>query len=146
MSALTADAADSDKDNRISVLEAFRYATRSVAGEFESKQQLRTEHAMLDDNGDGEGAQKPEPRGLTGDGSLAARTHLASPIDLNDASNIRTQALLRLEVDARRLVDAIEALKRRKPYLVSDIYLQRLESLLLELALNRRSVKRRSNP
>src|SRR5690606_37660771 len=60
------DVADVDKDGRVSVLEAFEYATRKTARFYESQNRLRTEHALLDDNGDGKGSQEPDPR--AGDG------------------------------------------------------------------------------
>jgi len=53
---------------------------------------------------------------------------------------------LALEVDARTIVDRIESLKRRKRELPETEYVGRLESLLVELALNRRALRERSSP
>ena len=64
------DGADADKDSRISMLEAFGYALREVQREYEGDNQLLTEHAVLDDNGDREGSR--EMNDLEGDGALAA--------------------------------------------------------------------------
>ncbi|NIR28756.1 MAG: hypothetical protein GWN84_05450 [Gammaproteobacteria bacterium] len=135
--ALAEDAADSDKDRRVSMLEAFRYATAEVARAFETERRLRTEHAMLDDDGDGAGSRDPGTGG--GDGSLAARVHLAAPAHRPDTAAGREA--LALEIEARRLVDRIEALKREKRTMESADYLQRLESLFIELALNRRAYR-----
>ena len=57
--ALTSEAADADKNKRISVLEAFNYAKTEVARAYERQGLLSTEHALLDDNGDKEGSQTP---------------------------------------------------------------------------------------
>jgi hypothetical protein len=66
--------ADSDKDGRISLLEAFVYARREVAREYEASKLLQPEHARLDDDGDGEGSDAPGPDAA--DGRLAARLSL----------------------------------------------------------------------
>jgi hypothetical protein len=63
---LTSDAADADKNKRVSVLEAFNYAKAEVARAYESKGLLSTEHALLDDNGDKEGSQAPGRAGKDG--------------------------------------------------------------------------------
>ena len=57
--ALTSEAADADKNRRVSVLEAFNYAKAEVARAYEREGLLATEHALLDDNGDKEGSQTP---------------------------------------------------------------------------------------
>ena len=67
--AFAEDGADVDKDSRVSMLEAFSYALREVQRQYESANLLMTEHAVLDDNGDGEGSRElDEPEG---DGALA---------------------------------------------------------------------------
>lgn len=135
--ALADDAADTDKDGRISLLEAFRYADHETARAFEAEHLLRTEHAMLDDDGDGHGSRDPGRE--RGDGHLAARVHLRAPA--HPAGTPAGREALALEVAARRLVDRIEALKQDKRNLAPDHYQQRLESLLIELALNRRAYR-----
>ena len=54
--AFTGDKADTDKDERVSVLEAFTYARREVERFYEKGRRLLTEHAVLDDDGDGVGS------------------------------------------------------------------------------------------
>ena len=61
--AFSSDAADADKNKRISMLEAFLYAKAEVARAYEREGLLATEHAMLDDNGDKTGSQTPSPTG-----------------------------------------------------------------------------------
>lgn len=131
--AFAENAADLDKDKRVSLLEAFRFASREVSRSFEVEGRIRTEHAMLDDNGDGAGSR--DPGGDGGDGHLAARVHLQAADAVTDSE------ALALQIQARRLVDRVEELKRKKPSLESTDYLERLEALLVELALNRRAYR-----
>jgi len=48
--ALASDESDGDKDGRVSVLEAFAYATREVGKVYESSGRMQTEHARLSDS------------------------------------------------------------------------------------------------
>ena len=66
--------ADQDRDRRVSMLEAFTYARSRVVQSYEAEGLLMTEHALLDDNGDGQGSEEPDP--LSGDAAdgLVART------------------------------------------------------------------------
>jgi hypothetical protein len=134
--AFAENAADLDKDKRVSLLEAFRYASREVARSFEVEGRIRTEHAVLDDDGDGAGSRDPGAGG--GGGMLAARLHLHAPDAADTAAGGEALAL---QIEARRLVDRIEEVKRRKRSLESADYFDRLEALLVELALNRRAYR-----
>ena len=49
--ALAKDVADVDKDGRVSLLEAFRYATVETKRVYENATKLQTEHAQFDDMG-----------------------------------------------------------------------------------------------
>ena len=68
--------ADTDKDGRVSVLEAFTWARARIADSYNRDGQLLTEHAVLDDNGDGKGADAPGQPG--GDGALARTLFLSA--------------------------------------------------------------------
>ena len=57
--AFTSAEADQDKNQRVTMLEAFRFAKAGVTRAYEQEGLLATEHAMLDDNGDREGSQDP---------------------------------------------------------------------------------------
>lgn len=141
--------ADADRDGRVSLLEAFQFAVREVTREYADKRQILTEHAMLEDNADGEGARKPQADGAADaaqrdrrparkvDGAVAAHFFLASAVRRKDISAAR----LKLEDEARNLVAQISALRRRKAAMHPSDYLQQLETLLVELALNRRQVR-----
>ena len=128
-------AADADKDGRVSLLEAFRFATGEVARQYRLEQQLVTEHALLEDDGDGRGSREPSPD--TGDGVLAAQFHLA----LARGEQSESPVALALERDARDLVAQIAALRRQRVALAPERYERALEELLLVLARNRRALR-----
>ena len=135
--ALVENSADLNKDKQVSVLEAFQFANREIARSFQVEGRIRTEHALLDDNGDREGSRDPEAQ--SGDGMLAARVFLRPADDtLNVSAGVE---VLALQIQARRLVDRIESVKRKKRTLEPDDYLEQLETLLVELALNRRAYR-----
>ena len=53
--ALRDSTADTDKNEIISALEAFKYADQKTAKYYETQKRLSTEHAILEDTGKGEG-------------------------------------------------------------------------------------------
>ncbi len=70
------------KDGKVSILELFRQVGAEVQARFEADKRVPTEHALLDDNGDGSGAEKPLAEGEkddkpSADGRQAARTFLS---------------------------------------------------------------------
>jgi hypothetical protein len=136
VTALTDPAADGDKNGRISVLEAFNYATKSVADWYKQKNQLASEHALLDDNGDGTGHEEAKD----GDGNLAKTTYLDSkPVEqAGDDAELR-----RLLGERERLEQAVEKLKARKADMKSEEYERELERLLVELAEINQSIRAR---
>jgi hypothetical protein len=73
---------DDDKDGKVSVLELYRHVQAEVAALFEADSRVPTEHALLDDNGDGQGTEEPvlpgekKDKKPTADGALAAKTFL----------------------------------------------------------------------
>ncbi len=129
-------AADADRDGRVSLLEAFHYAARETAREYSGRQQIATEHAVLEDDGDGRGSREPAADG-DGDGFAAARFHLAAVAAPGTAS----PRMLALEREARDLVTRIAALRRQRAALSPEGYLAALEELLVSLALNRRALR-----
>ena len=58
--ALSKDVADVDKDGRVSLLEAFRYAVTETKRLYETDTRLQTEHAQLDDVGAKVGVADPD--------------------------------------------------------------------------------------
>jgi hypothetical protein len=119
--------ADADKDGLVSVLEAFQYTVREVAMAYERDGRLLTEHAQLDDDGDGRGSAEPGREGVS-DGRLARRvTFGARP----SSADPRVAGLL---AERRELEGAVEALRRRKEGMRAAAYLDELERLLVAIA------------
>ncbi len=135
------DGADTDKDGRVSMLEAFTYARREVVRLYETDRQLLTEHAQLDDNGDGVGSEEPGPTGT--DGAVAQTLFLApgSPAVLADAEG--DSVLTRLLAEKAALERDIATLRSRRGSMAADAYDAALEDLLVDLALTEREIRRR---
>ena len=133
---LIESAADTDKSGRNSLMEAFNYATKLTADWYKQKSRLATEHALLDDNGDGTGHEKEE----SGDGAIAKTTYLDSKT-LAEAS-ADAEVIKWLE-DKQQLEVDIEKLKARKSGLKTEEYEAELERLLVELARTNRRIRTR---
>lgn len=129
--ALTGDGADVDKDGRVSLLEAFTYARREVTRAYEATNRLQTEHAMLDDDGNGAGSD--EPSADAADGQVARAFFLAPAAGAAAAlaNDPRAQALLATQ---RRLEQQIDSLRVVKASMPDSVYQKRLEDLLVKLA------------
>ena len=139
--AYAGDGADVDKDQRVSLLEAFNYASREVARAYEDDGKLLTEHAMLDDDGDGEGTAEPDPQS-TSDGRLAMTLFLAGTGEpVLAAETPSDPRLAALYGEKRQLEQQIADLRRQKDVLDPETYDQRLEELLVELALVTREIR-----
>jgi hypothetical protein len=132
--------ADRDKDERISMLEAFEFARREVRRSYESEKRLLIEHALLDDNGDGEGSM--EAGEFEADGALAHLTYLQQPLSAETGAS---GELLALQDRKQSLEASIADLKRRRDSLPRDDYYERLESLLVDLALLNRKLRARGD-
>jgi hypothetical protein len=139
VAALTGAGADSDRDERLSVLEAFEYARREVARVYTRDNRLQTEHALLDDNGDGEGSGEPADTAL--DGS-AARLFFFTDRETVLATTGDPE-LARLLAEQQRLESAFATLQARKAVLDSAEYMKALEPLLLEMARVGRAIRER---
>lgn len=123
--AFTETAADADKNGRVSLLEAFAYASAGVRRWFDEHNQLPTERPLIDEAGNGVGreAQSPGP-----DGALASVTYLQPA---GGSPGAERRALLKRQAE---LEGQIEDLKLRRPSLSPDAYEAELERLLVELA------------
>jgi hypothetical protein len=137
ISALNIQEADADQNGRISVLEAFNYATPQVAAHYSRAGRLATEHGLIEDNGDGVGHEKAEG----GDGALARVTYLDS---LTVEQAAQSVAAARLVKERTRLEEEVEQLKTRKGELPSAEYETTLERLLIELAKVSRDIRKGS--
>jgi hypothetical protein len=134
IAALNATDADTDQDGHISVLEAFVYANRLTAEFYTRAGRLATEHALLEDNGDGVGRERAE----NGEGLLARATYLDSLSLEAAAANVATAKLIK---ERTRLEGEIEQLIARKSNVAETEYETTLEKLFVELAKVNRSIK-----
>lgn len=135
--AFSTDAADADKNKRLSMLEAFQYAKSEVARAYEREGLLATEHALLDDNGDKKGSQDPTPTGS--EGRLAAALSLGSAA--NAAPLPDDPALRALYLERRELERRVEALRLLKDSLPPAKYASVLERRVTDLALKSREIR-----
>ena len=131
--------ADRDKNGRVSLLEAFDFASARVRQWYQRHGRLATERALLDDNGDGRGREAGQPGP---DGSIAARLHLgAGP----ETPSLRTDPLLRPLVTQRQtLLRAISELLAVRSQMAEGDYLREVERLLVDLARVSREIRVRS--
>jgi hypothetical protein len=134
--ALSAPSADLDKDNRISMWEAFAYASRTVRLSYEQKQLMQPEHAALDDDGDGTGRQAT---GEGKDGTLASLTFMDNVV----ASRPADPQLQQMVQKQEQLVMQLDALKKKKPQMKPDEYQTAWEALIVDLATVSREVRSR---
>ena len=134
IAALNATDADTDQDGHTSVLEAFVYANRLTEDFYNRAGRLATEHALLDDNGDGVGHDKLE----AGEGLLARATYLDSLSVEEAAATAATERLLK---ERTRLEGEIEQLIARKANMAEAEYEATLERLFIELAKVNRTIK-----
>lgn len=129
--------ADLDKDGQTSLLEAWLTASHNVAAFYTANGRLATEHALLDDNGDGLGTPAEWFRGIrpiqkarddtTLDGYRAHQFHLVSS---------PTETAMPPELRARRDQLELQILELRdtKAQFPETEYYGKLESLLREIA------------
>jgi hypothetical protein len=136
--AYVTDGADADKDGRVSVLEAFEYARREVARAYEEANALRSEHALLDDDGDGKGTEKPDAR--SADGGFSSRLFLgSSPAVAATASS--DPAVAGLVREKESLEAKIDSLRRRKDAMPAADYDRAMEQLLVSLAETNQKIR-----
>ncbi|MFN6104024.1 MAG: hypothetical protein ACK5EA_06190 [Planctomycetaceae bacterium] len=135
--ALLDQAADLDKDEQVSLLEAFLAAAAKVREFYADAGRLATEHPLLDDNGDRLGtpadwfegvvAVKSAKSGARPDGPIASQwTLIRSAVEQE----------LPTEIRARRdqLEQELARLRHQKGQLAEDDYLDLIEPVLLELS------------
>jgi hypothetical protein len=123
--------ADEDKNGRVSIWEAFRYASGGVRRWFVQQGQLPTERPLLDDDGDGIGREAESPGT---DGALARTMYLAP----EPAGNGDPELSSRLEALQRQL----DELRSRKASSSDSRQVDiEIERLLVEIARLSRQLK-----
>lgn len=115
--ALTSDDADSNKDGRLSVLEAFRFARNEVQKSYEASNRMLTEHAVLSDS------------------VSAMRIGFGRSVTATDP---RAAALM---AERQQLESQVAALRARKAQMESSAYEAELERLLLAIAEKTAAIK-----
>jgi hypothetical protein len=115
--ALGSDAADTDKDGRLSVLELFRFTRAAVARAYEASNTLQVEHPVLSDS------------------AAAARIAFAREAA---PANARVAALL---AERQALESALAALRGRKGAMDAAAYEAELERLLVAIAEKTQAIK-----
>ncbi|MEW4489058.1 hypothetical protein AB1L42_13335 [Thalassoglobus sp. JC818] len=129
--------ADLDKDQQVSLLEAFLIASRRVEEFYEADGRIPTENSLIDDNGDSVGTRasafqgfrvksKPQNSDQELDGLRAHQQHLIA--------NERDRLLSPEQLARRNEIEVeIESLRSLKETLSEDEYYDRLEALFLQL-------------
>jgi hypothetical protein len=134
--AVTSEDADLDKNRRITVYEAFQYATAQVARSYEREGLLMTEHAMLDDDGDKEGTQKLSA--TTKDGRMASVLTIGS---IDSGAAIADPKIAALYGERREMERRIENLRLLKPNMDPAKYNAELESLGVAIARKTKEIR-----
>jgi len=132
-------AGDANKDGRTSALEAFDFAQREVERYYRQGGLLRTENALLDDDGDGMGST--EPAGVEAaeavDGRLASLAYLGQEA----LPETRTPEHRRLAERRAELERRIDELRLQRESLDEAVYLSELQELRVELAMVDRELR-----
>ena len=128
--ALQDPAADADKNDMISGLEAFRYAQAKVTKFFETQNRLATEHAVIEDTGKGDGVKDPSTD--NGEGRVAnsfVMMHLG-----NSAKLAKDPAKLALLKHLEDLDAQLDELKYEKASKDAGEYKRELQKLMIDRA------------
>ena len=126
--ALQDPAADADKSDSISAMEAFTYAAKKTAAFYDTQKRLATEHAVFDDVGHGE----PVREAGNGQGLLLSSiTLLRLGGNLQAANDPAKRAHLQKKEELEQKIDI---LRYQKAAMDPADYKQQLTAALLELA------------
>ena len=115
--ALGLDAADADKDGRLSVFELFRFARSEVGKVYTSSNRMQTEHALVSDS------------------LLASRVAFGTSVASADP---RIAALV---AERQALESEVASLRTKKATMTADAYDKELERLLLALAEKSKAIR-----
>jgi hypothetical protein len=128
---------DLDKDQQVSLLEAFIAAGKATSSFYATEKRLATEHALIDDNGDRLGTPAEWFKGIrlsvevkdqkAADGLRANRVFF-------NPGKIERQLSVEQRAERDRLEAEIEALRERKNRMDEDDYYRQLETILVQLA------------
>jgi hypothetical protein len=135
--AIASPSADLDKDGQTSLLEAFVLASREVAQSYKDQGLLMSEHALLDDNGDGLGTPPDWFHGLRATKS-AAEGKTVDGVRAHQMILVRGESEQKLSPETRATRDNLETqlstLRARKSTMKEDEYYKQLETIMLQIA------------
>jgi hypothetical protein len=135
--AIANPSADLDKDGQTSLLEAFLLASRQVEQFYKDQGLLMTEHALLDDNGDGLGTPPDWFRGLRAVKS-AAEGKAVDGVRAHQMILVRGESEQKLSPETRARRDDLErqlsGLRARKSAMNEDDYYKQLEAIMVQTA------------
>jgi len=138
LKALQENVADEDKNQKVSVWEAFKYAVTETERFYKEEGRLSTEHALLSDNG-----EKTEKIDAKKEPPLMARSTsfvIDRPIVSSDP---KLQVLLNQRKDIEQKIDTLRINKSSIP--TAD-YDKQLDDLLLQLALKNQEIRQQETP
>lgn len=135
--AISSSDSDLDHDDEVSVHEAFLRASAAVQQFYETEARISTEHALIDDNGDGRGTPAKMFRGTRAIASAKDGTALdgkyAARITLSPAENrlpfTADELNLRADIEGQ-----LDRLRNQKDAISEEQYDAQLEPLMLRLA------------
>ena len=129
--------ADLDKDGQTSLLEAFLMASKEAQVFYGEKGRLATEHALIDDNGDGFGSRADWFRGVRAVKKPAGKTEIDG-FRAHQLHLVRSELEKGLTPDERAERDRLElALNRhrdRKARMTDEVYYSQLEKIVIQIA------------
>lgn len=129
--------ADLDKDEQVSILEAFLSASSRTQEFYADEGRLATEHALIDDNGDSKGTPADWFRGVRAT-RVAKEGASSDGMRANQLCLVRSQREESMPAEMREKRDAlerdVEQLRLDKKKAPEAEYYARLEALLIELA------------
>jgi hypothetical protein len=138
LEALQDPAADVDKSDSISALEAFDYAARKTAEFYTTEKRLATEHAVFEDTGKGAAVRSASLD--SGEGRVLAGITLVRFGDAQDRA--LDPAKHDLLAAKEKLEQQIDELKYQKAAMPEEQYASQLKALLLELARTQAALDR----
>ncbi len=137
---------DLDHDDEVSVQEAFVRASAEVQRFYDADQRLATEHALIDDNGDGKGTPATMFRGSRAIAKAKDGSELDGKSALKRTLSPDGKRLPLTETEWQQRADLeteLEALRNRRSDLSEEAYDAELEKVLIQLAKLYQAVEQR---
>ncbi len=128
--ALRVPASDTDKNEVISALEAYRYANEKTIRFYETQKRIATEHAQIEDTGKGDAVRDPSENNQQG--LFATRFAL---LRLGSAQAALASPEKRKLLERKEVIEQdIAKLKYQRAAMATEEYRKKLTALLVQLA------------